>query len=116
MSRKVSASLDLLFGSESDRRSESDEGGAAPKCSNQTDLGLTLADLFYRSDLPERPSPTSVRLVCIQKARGSSPLSSTGQRPVAILKAPKQSQTKSQSRCTITVHYPAYDGDCAPWA
>ena len=41
------------------------------------------------------------RLVCIQKARGSSPLSSTGQRPLAILKASKQSQTKSQSRRTI---------------
>src|ERR1700721_2560685 len=41
------------------------------------------------------------RLVCIQKARGSSPLSSTGQRPNAILKASKQSQTKSQSRRTI---------------
>src|SRR5256884_911081 len=41
------------------------------------------------------------RLVCIQKARGSSPLSSTGQRPNAILKAAKQSQTKSQSRRTI---------------
>jgi len=51
---------------------------AAPKCSNQTGLRLTLADLFYGSDLPERPSPTSMRLVCIQKARGSSPLSSTG--------------------------------------
>jgi hypothetical protein len=38
------------------------------------------------------------RLVCIQKARGSSPLSSTGQRPNAILKASKQSQTKSQTR------------------
>src|SRR5580658_4186667 len=38
------------------------------------------------------------RLVCIQKARGSSPLSSTDQRPLAILKAPEQGQTKSQSR------------------
>ena len=38
------------------------------------------------------------RLVCIQKARGSSPLSSTGQKPNAILKASKQSQTKSQTR------------------
>ena len=41
------------------------------------------------------------RLVCIQKARGSSPLSSTGQRPLAVLKALKQSQTKSQSQRTI---------------
>jgi hypothetical protein len=40
---------------------------AARKCSNQTDLRLTLADLFYGSDLPERPSPTFMRLVCIQK-------------------------------------------------
>jgi hypothetical protein len=37
------------------------------------------------------------RLVCIQKARGSSPLSSTGQRPHAILRLSEQSQTKSQS-------------------
>jgi hypothetical protein len=37
------------------------------------------------------------RLVCIQKARGSSPLSSTGQRPNAILRPPEESQTKSQS-------------------
>src|SRR5580693_7897216 len=43
------------------------------------------------------------RLVCIQKARGSSPLSSTGQRPNAILKASKQSQTKSQTRATVRV-------------
>jgi hypothetical protein len=41
------------------------------------------------------------RLVCIQKARGSSPLSSTGQRLVAILRPSEQSQTKSQSRRTI---------------
>jgi hypothetical protein len=40
---------------------------AAPKCSNQTDLRLTLADLFYGSGLPERPSPTSTDLVCIQR-------------------------------------------------
>ena len=44
-------------------------GSAAPKCSNQTDLRLTLADLFYGSDLPERPSPTSTDLVCIQGIR-----------------------------------------------
>ena len=50
-------------------------------CSNRTDLHLTLADLFYGSDLPERPSPTSMRLVCIQKARGSSPLS---RKPCAV--------------------------------
>jgi hypothetical protein len=42
------------------------------KCSNQSDLRLTLADLFYGSNLPERPSPTFVRLVCIQKAREST--------------------------------------------
>jgi hypothetical protein len=41
-------------------------GSAAPKCSNQTDLRLTLADLFYGFDLPERPSSTSTDLVCIQ--------------------------------------------------
>ena len=35
-------------------------------CSNQIDLRLTLADPFCGSDLPERPSPTSMRLVCIQ--------------------------------------------------
>ena len=30
-------------------------------------LYLTLADLFNDSDLPQRPSPTSMSLVCIQK-------------------------------------------------
>lgn len=29
---------------------------------------MTLANLFYGSDLPERSSPTSMRLVCIQRA------------------------------------------------
>jgi hypothetical protein len=48
---------------------------AAPTCSNQTDLRLTLADLFYGSDLPERPSPTFTDLVCIQMViRGSVPV------------------------------------------
>jgi hypothetical protein len=37
-------------------------------------------------------------MVCIQKARGSSPLSSTGQRPLAILKAAKQSQSPRTMR------------------
>jgi hypothetical protein len=45
-----------------------------------------------------------MHLVCIQKARGSSPLSSTAQRPIAIFKASKQSQTKSQSRCYSPGH------------
>src|SRR2546421_171115 len=58
----------------------------------------TPFDRQKTSDLLHRPLSTSVRLVCIQKARGSSPLSSTGQRPLAILKASEQSQTKSQSR------------------
>ena len=44
-----------------------DESSAAPKCSNQTDLRLTLADLFDASDLPERPLSTSTDLVCIQR-------------------------------------------------
>jgi hypothetical protein len=48
------------------RPSKLSGSSAAPKCSNQTDLRLTLADLFYGPDLPERPSPTSMRLVCIQ--------------------------------------------------
>src|SRR5882724_3569227 len=43
------------------------------------------------------------RLVCIQKARGSSPLSSTGQRLVAILRVAEQSKTKSQRRATLRV-------------
>jgi hypothetical protein len=47
------------------------------RCSNRTDLRRTLADLLSGSDLPERPSPTCTDLVCIQKARGSSPPSST---------------------------------------
>jgi hypothetical protein len=49
-----------------------DGKGAAPKCSNQTDLHLTLTDLFHGSDLPERPSPTSMRLVCIQIQKASA--------------------------------------------
>jgi hypothetical protein len=44
------------------------EGSAAPQCSNRTDLHVTLADLLHSSDLPERPSSTSMRLVCIQMA------------------------------------------------
>src|SRR5690348_421391 len=36
------------------------------------------------------------RLVCIQKARGSSPLSSTGQPLLGILRPPQQSQTRTQ--------------------
>src|SRR5882724_7950489 len=35
------------------------------------------------------------RLVCIQKARGSSPLSSTGQRLVAILRVAEQSKPRA---------------------
>jgi hypothetical protein len=35
-------------------------------CGNQNDLRMTLADRFYGSDLRERLSPTSMRLVCIQ--------------------------------------------------
>ena len=37
------------------------------------------------------------RLVCIQKARGSSPLSSTAQRPLAILKA----ESRATARASI---------------
>ena len=44
----------------------SSQCGAAPRCSNQIDLYLTLTDLFYGPDLPERPPLTSVRLVCIE--------------------------------------------------
>lgn len=42
--------------------------GAAPKCSNQTNLQLALPDLFHAPDLPQRPSPTFMSLVCIQMA------------------------------------------------
>lgn len=42
---------------------------AAPKCSNQTDLHLTLTDPLHSSDLPQRPSLTSMRLVCIENVR-----------------------------------------------
>ena len=55
------------------RQFETGESSAAPKCSNQTDLRLTLADLFHGSDLPERPSPTSMRLVCIQVVKSKPP-------------------------------------------
>jgi hypothetical protein len=64
------------------------EGGrssAAPRCSNQTDLRLTLADLFYGSDLPERPSPTSTDLVCIQMVKPRRPDS------LALLRTPPTS-------------------------
>jgi hypothetical protein len=44
-------------------------GGAAPKCSNQTDLRSTLTAQIYSSDLPQRPSLTTMHLVCIEKAR-----------------------------------------------
>ena len=83
---------------------------AAPKCSNQTDLRLTLADLFHGSDLPGRPSPTSTDLVCIQKARGSSPLSSTGQRPNAILKASKLEPNQEPK----SVLQSGFGDSCAP--
>jgi hypothetical protein len=61
-----------------DRQFETGGSSAAPKCSNQTELRMTLADLFYGSNLPERPSPTSMRLVCIQKAIGSRTLVQAG--------------------------------------
>lgn len=51
-----------------DRRFESG-GSAAQSAANHTDLRLTLADLFYGSNLPERPSPAFIRLVCIQEVR-----------------------------------------------
>lgn len=44
-------------------------GETVQKCSSQTDLRLALADLFDGADVPERPSATFMRLVCIQKAR-----------------------------------------------
>jgi hypothetical protein len=53
-----------------DRQFETGGSSAAPKGSNQTDLRPTLADLFYGSDLPKRPSATSIRLVCIQSVNG----------------------------------------------
>jgi hypothetical protein len=47
---------------------------AAPKCSNQADLHLTLADLLDSPDPPQRPSLTSMRLVCIQGVKfGAAP-------------------------------------------
>jgi hypothetical protein len=51
---------------------------AAPKCSNRTDLHLTLADLHHGFDLPERPSSTSMRLVCIQMLSITQPRISSG--------------------------------------
>ena len=89
-----------------------EEGGssAAPECSNQTDLRLTLADPFYDSDLPERPSPTSTDLVCIQKARGGfgetgfateSATSKSGKAP--ILEIFSQSVYQSASNHAATV-------------
>jgi hypothetical protein len=40
------------------RQFESGGISTAPMRSNQTDLRMTLADLFYDSDLPERLLPT----------------------------------------------------------
>jgi hypothetical protein len=60
---------------------------AAPKCSNQTDLRLTLADLFYGSDLPGRPSPTFTDLVCIQGITGG-PEDGQGDREAKRLRLP----------------------------
>ena len=48
------------------------------------------------------------RLVCIQKARGSSPLSSTGQKLVVILEARRGEPTGCCS--------PRYGDFCAPWS
>jgi hypothetical protein len=62
-------------GMRGDRQFESGGSSAAPRCSNQTGLRLTLTDLFDGPDLPERPSPTSVRLVCIQTVWPVWPLS-----------------------------------------
>jgi hypothetical protein len=57
----------------------SEAGDAAPKCSNHTDLQLTLSDLFHAFDLPERPSPTSTSLVCIQMLSIARPGQSNGE-------------------------------------
>ena len=62
---------------------------------------LSWAAIHTRTGLHRSTASRAVPLVCIQKARGSSPLSSTGQRPNAILKAPKKSQigrTKTEVR------------------
>ena len=42
--------------------------GAAPKCSNQADLHLTFIDPIRPSDLPQRPSSTSMPLATDQTA------------------------------------------------
>ena len=67
-------------------------GRAAAMCSNQADLHLTLTDPKNGPELASNDLQwTCMRLVCIQKARGSSPLSSTGQTPNAILRPFEQS-------------------------
>jgi hypothetical protein len=48
-------------------------GSAAAECSNQVSLRLTLIDRIHRSDLPQRPSSTSVHLVCIKRADHCGP-------------------------------------------
>jgi hypothetical protein len=42
-------------------------GSAAAKCSNQADLHLTFIDPIWPSDLPQRPSLTSMPLATDQK-------------------------------------------------
>jgi hypothetical protein len=75
--------------------------GTAARYSNPYAPGLSWAGISTHAGLHHLAVSRTAPVVCIQKARGSSPLSSTGQRPNAILKASKQSQTKSQSRRTI---------------
>ncbi len=67
-------------------------GGAAAKCSNQADLHLTFIDPIWPSDLPQRPSLTSLPLATDQKAGGSSP-SERAQLNVCRAKTRSQSLT-----------------------
>jgi hypothetical protein len=66
LAQRHNATDRLYCASEGDRQFQTGRSSAAPECSNHTDLHLTLTDLLYGSDLPERPSTTSMRLVCIQ--------------------------------------------------
>jgi hypothetical protein len=52
-------------------------GSAAAKCSNQADLHLTFTDPIWPSDLPQRPSLTSMPLATGQT--GASPIGGKGQ-------------------------------------
>jgi len=75
MAGRIAADLESVFGYDAadrlqpqanDRQFETGGSSAAPMCSNQADLHLTFIDLIWPSDLPQRPSLTSMPLATDQ--------------------------------------------------